>query len=97
MVLTGLIRNIFPEEAYGNSERQFRKTIVWLQEINTKYPQCWSVEFFNDDAKVLKHYDTGTLVNVNIAVLGKLSTKNGEEKVFNTIRALKIEKIKTSK
>lgn len=97
MKLTGLIHTIFAEESYGNDpKKQFRKTVVWLQEINAQWPNTWSIEFWNDDAKVLKHYATGALVNINIAVLGRKTTKNGQENVFNTLRGLGIEKLKTS-
>jgi len=96
MILTGLIHTIFPEESHtGNSGKTFRKTIVWLQEINVQYPNTWSIEFWNDDAKALKGYSTGALVNINYAVLGRKGSKNGQEYVFNTIRGLSITKLKT--
>lgn len=93
MILTGLIRNIFPEEIYGNGDRTFRKTVLWLSEIGVTYPSTWAVEFWNDDGSWLKNFKTGMKVNINIAVIGKMSTKNGEERVFNTIRATKITKV----
>lgn len=93
-ILTGLIRNIFPEESYGNSERKFRKTVLWLTEIGVQYPSTWEIEFWNDDGGWLKSYTVGNKVNVNVAIVGRLSSKNGEERVFNTIRGVKIQKIK---
>lgn len=92
MILTGLIRNIFPEETYG----KFRKTVLWLQEINSQYPNTWQIEFWNDDGKWLKGYSTGVLVNVNIAVLGRLNTKNGQEVVYNTVRGVKIQRVQSN-
>lgn len=95
MILTGLIHTKFPEESYtGQSGKTFRKTLIWLQEVNAQYPNRWQIEFWNDDAKVLKGYDTGSLVNVNFAVLGRVSKKNGEEFVYNTIRGLSITRLK---
>ncbi len=97
MLLTGLIHTIFHEEKYGNDpKKQFRKTVVWLQEINAQYPNTWSIEFWNDDKDWLRGYATGQLVSINIAVLGRKTTKNGQEMVFNTIRATKITRIKTA-
>lgn len=92
-VLTGLIRNIFPEESFGNPDRPFRKRVVWLTEIGVQYPNTWQVEFWNDDGSVLDRFAIGNKVNIHYAVLGKMSSKNGEEKVFNTIRGLKIQKL----
>lgn len=94
MILTGLIHTKFPEESYGRPEKPFRKTLIWLQEVNSNYPNIWQIEFWNDDASVLKRFDTGSLVNVNIAVLGRKTNRNGQEAVYNTIRGLKIEAIK---
>lgn len=90
MILTGIIRDVFPIETYGN----FRKRVLWLTEVNKQYPNTWAIEFWNNDVSFLDKYATGQLVNVNIAVLGRLSEKNGEERVFNTIRGIKIEKLK---
>lgn len=93
MVLSGLIRNIFREEIYGNPDRPFRKRVLWLNEIGSQYPNVWSVEFWNDDCSRLDSFSTGNKVSINFEVRGKLSSKNGEEKVFNTIRGIKIQKL----
>lgn len=90
MILTGVIENIFPEESRGN----FRFTNIWLQEQNSQYPQTWQISFFNDEAKWLKRFSSGDLVNVNVAILGKKRISNGQETVFTTIRGVKIEKLK---
>ncbi len=90
MMLTGIIRNVHPEEKYGT----FRKTVLWITEVGKQYNNTWSIEFWNDDGAWLRGYSTGQMVNVNIAIIGRLSEKNGEEKVFNTLRGIKIQKIK---
>ena len=95
MILTGLIHTIFPEESYtGQSGKTFRKTIVWLSEMNVANPNIWSIEFWNDDAQSLRGYSMGNKVNINIAVLGRKGSKTGQEYVFNTIRGVKIQKLK---
>lgn len=93
MVLTGLIRDIFHEESFGNGPKPFRKRVLWLSEIGSQYPNVWSIEFWNDDCSRLDNFSTGNKVNINFEVRGKMSTKNGEEKVFNTIRGIKIQKL----
>jgi hypothetical protein len=90
-ILTGVIRDIFPEKRVSD---RFRFTEIWLLEQNTQYPQVWPIQVWNDDAKMLRHYNTGDLVNVHYAPIGRLSTKNGEEFVYVNLRGLKIEKLK---
>lgn len=91
MILTGIISNIFPEEVISV---RFRKTCLWLTEVNMQYPQTWEITFLNDDGKWLAKYATGQLVNVNVALLGKLVQKDGKERIYNTIRGIKIERVK---
>lgn len=43
MVLTGLIRDIFPEESYGSGPKPFRKRVLWLSEIGAQYPNVWAM------------------------------------------------------
>lgn len=90
MILTGIIRDIFPEKTISSN---FRFTEIWLLEANTKHGQCWSLQFWNDDAKALRGFQTGMLVNVNFAPIGRLTEKNGKETVYTNLRALKITKI----
>ena len=96
MTLTGLIRDIFAEEAYPipGKEKPFRKRMLWLTEIGSQYPNTYAIEFWNDDGSWLNNYAVGSKVSINFEVKGKLSVKNGEEKVFNTIRGIKIERLK---
>lgn len=95
MILTGLIRDIFPEEAYAipGKEKPFRKRLLWLSEIGAQYPNVWAIEFWNDDGSRLDNFSVGNKVSINFEVKGKLSTKNGEERVFNTIRGIKIQRL----
>jgi hypothetical protein len=94
MILTGIIHTIFEEEIISP---KFRKTVMWLQEANEEQPQVWEISFFNNDGRWLNKYDAGQLVNVNIAVLGRLVRKNGEDRVYNTIRGVKIQELQSNK
>lgn len=91
MIITGIIRDIFPERRISD---RFRYTEIWIQEPNVKFPQVWPLQVWNDDAKMLRYFNTGQLVNVHFAPIGRLTTSNGEEKCFINLRALKIEKLK---
>lgn len=90
-VLTGIIRDIFPEKVISD---RFRFTEIWLQEANAKHPQVWSVQFWNDEGRLLLRHHNGDLVNVHYAPIGRLSRKGNEEFVYVNLRGLKIEKLK---
>lgn len=90
-VLTGIIRDIFPEKIISD---RFRFVEIWIQEPNVKLGQVWPIQFWNDEGNVLRRYSTGDLVNVHYAPIGRLSRKGSEEFVYVNLRGLKIEKLK---
>lgn len=89
-ILTGIIRDIFPEKVVSD---KFRFTEIWLQECDAKWPQVWSIQFFNDEGKWLRRFSTGDRVNVHYAPIGRLSKKGDQEFVYVNLRGIKIEKL----
>lgn len=91
MQLTGIIRDIFHPETYGN----FKKRVFWLTQLNAERPNTWQLEMQGEDCALLDKYATGQVVECHIEILGKLSPKGDQERVFNTLKCIYIKKLKT--
>lgn len=89
--LSGAIHTIFPEEKYG----QFIQRVIWLKQINVKYPLIWEIQFWHDDGSaMLNKFKNGDVVSVDIEVRGKMWTprNSNQEKVINILRGVNIKK-----
>lgn len=86
-ILSGVITDVFEVEKYGD----FRKRVIWLQEIKEKHPQHWALEFWHDEAELLPSFvKNGQAVTCHLSIKGKKVSKYGKEFIIVT---LKIDKI----
>lgn len=89
----GVIRNIFPTETVGANN--FKKRLLWVEEVEQQYPQFYPIEFTKDNTEVLNNYKPGDIVEVDANVNGRFYKKpaDGKEMVFVTIAGWKIKKL----
>jgi hypothetical protein len=91
--LSGKIKNLQETISYGN-EKKFDKRVFWLQEATGEYPNCWLLEFWQDDCKMGDSLDEGDYVTCFIDIKGKIYTKKdgSGESVINSLKCWNIEK-----
>lgn len=88
--LTGVILSIFPEETYGN----FRKKVIWIQELKQGYKNTWEIEFHHDDGMALVHYSENDTVECEIEIQGKYWSKPGKpDRVINCLKCTGLKKV----
>ena len=80
--IVGTIHTLFEVEVYND----FRKRVVWIQELNKKNPCHYSVEFWHDDIKELHGFKVGDSVKIKYLPWGKmLSKRNSDEQYILNI------------
>jgi hypothetical protein len=87
--ITGVIKNIFPSEVYGNN---FEKKVFYLKEPDTeKYPQTFSIELHQGDTNKLDSFSYGDVVTCHINIKGREWVKGERSGCINTLQCWKIE------
>jgi hypothetical protein len=98
--ITGQIHRILDEEVRtytsNNEQKEFKKRELVII-IGDQYPQHRKIEFQQDKCDILNDYSVGEIVEVGINLRGRAwTTKEGEEKYFNTDVAWRISKGESS-
>ncbi|MFB5946097.1 DUF3127 domain-containing protein [Albibacterium profundi] len=87
--ITGIIKDVFPVETYGN----FTKRVIWVEEIEQNYNSTFQVEFNQNKIQELKGIKSGDVVEIDADLTGRYVAKNGKEYVFNSVNGWRIKKI----
>lgn len=76
---------------------KFTSREVWITtEKESKYPQTITVQLTQDRCDLIDSFVIGDEVKLSVNLKGRLWTsKEGEEKVFNTLEVFRIEHLKT--
>ena len=86
IIRTGEVINVFPEQKITDN---FTKRVLWLK-TDEQYPQTLEIQFINQNVDLLDNFSSGDMAEVTFGVNGKLNSKNGEDRVFNSLTAYRI-------
>ena len=90
MEITGKIKHIGEPQQVSSSFLK-REVVITTDE---QYPQHILIEFTQDRASMLDHYNTGEDVKISINLRGReWISPQGETRYFNTIQGWRIEKL----
>lgn len=90
MTVEGNIFNIGETATFG--AKGFRKRELVLETVE-QFPQKLLIEFLQDDCEELDGLSAGELVEVSINLRGRIWTNpQGEDKYFNSLQGLVVEK-----
>lgn len=84
------VDTVFNEETVGTNN--FKKRIVWVK-TDEQYPQDLEIQFNQQNTSKLDGIKAGDKVKVSVNVNGRKNTKNGVEKVFNSLVGYSISKL----
>lgn len=87
--ILGTVDTVFNEETVGNNG--FKKRILWVV-TDEQYPQDLEVQFNQQNTPKLDGIQAGDKVKVMVNVNGRKNTKNGVERVFNSLIGYSITK-----
>lgn len=87
--ITGIIKDVFPVEIFGN----FSKQVIWIEEVEQNYNNTYQVEFNQKRIQELQGFKSGDLVEVEADLIGRYVEKNGKEYVFNSLNGWRIKKV----
>lgn len=87
-VIDGVIDTVFNEETVG--QNGFKKRVLWLK-TEEQYSQTLEVQFTQQNTDMLDGYKAGEKVRVTMGVGGRKNTKNGEDRVFNSLNGFGIQ------
>ena len=86
IIRTGEVINVFPEQKITAN---FTKRVLWLK-TDEQYPQTLEILFVNQNVDLLDKFSSGDRAEVTFGVNGKLNSKNGEDRVFNSLTGYRI-------
>lgn len=87
MKLTGTIKRVFDQETKGS----FTFRNLWIEHAdNPQYPQVTEVQFSQAKCGLLDSVNAGDTVEIDINLRGRITTYNGNEKVWNTIEGWRV-------
>ena len=86
IIRTGEVINVFPEQKITDN---FTKRVLWLK-TDEQYPQTLEIQFINQNVDLLDNFSSGDMAEVTFGVNGKLNSKNGDDRVFNSLTAYRI-------
>ena len=91
MNIKGRVKQIHQVESVGSNNFQKRK--VWVEiDLDSKYPQTIEIEFQGEKCSLADSFKAGDTVDFSLNLRGRIwANPNGEEKVFNTITAWKVQ------
>lgn len=73
---------------------KFKKRVIWI-ETQDQYQQRLELQFVQDKVNILDNYAKDDIVEISFNLRGRSwQNKEGEAKVFNTLQAWKISKVK---
>ena len=81
-IVEGVIDTVFNEETVGNNG--FKKRVLWIT-TEEQYSQTLEIQFTQNNTDMLDGYKAGEKVKVSVNVNGRKNTKNGEDRVFNSL------------
>jgi hypothetical protein len=88
VIITGVIKEIFPVETYGN----FSKRVIWVEETDQQYPQTYPVEFHNARTCETDPYDLGSKVTCKCDLRGRKWDKAGKTGVIMALSCWDIQR-----
>lgn len=89
--LQGRITDIFDTEVITE---KFQKRCVWVEELGSKYPSHWEVEFHQQQTSDLDRFQVGQSVIITAEVRGRKGTaRNGEERIYTHLKATHITRV----
>lgn len=86
IIRTGEVINVFPEQKITDN---FTKRVLWLK-TDEQYPQTLEIQFVNQNVDLLDKFSSGDRAEVTFGVNGKLNSKGGEDRVFNSLTGYRI-------
>lgn len=86
IIRTGEVINVFPEQKITAN---FTKRVLWLK-TDEQYPQTLEIQFVNQNVDLLDNFSSGDMAEVTFGVNGKLNSKGGEDRVFNSLTGYRI-------
>lgn len=86
IIRTGEVINVFPEQKITDN---FTKRVLWLK-TDEQYPQTLEIQFVNQNVDLLDNFSSGDMAEVTFGVNGKLNSKGGEDRVFNSLTGYRI-------
>ena len=93
MNVKGTVKEV--RETQVISEKFKKRDLILTDNSNEKYPQHLSIQFTQDNVKVLDGLKVGEEINISINLRGREWTSpQGEVKYFNTIEGWRIENLK---
>ena len=85
----GTVDTVFNEETVG--QNGFKKRVLWVK-TDEQYPQDLEIQFNQQNTSKLDGVRAGDKVKVGVNVNGRKTSKNGTEKVFNSLVGFSISK-----
>jgi hypothetical protein len=95
--LQGTIKKIHDTITKVYNEKEYKTRVLWLEEAKDQYPSVWSLETSGDKTLLLDTLKEGDVVDCKIDIVGRsYTTKDGEEKVFNSLKCFGINKVSSA-
>jgi hypothetical protein len=93
VTLQGTIKKIYDTVTRTVGDKDYKTKVFWLEEVKDQYPSVWSLETSGEKTLLLDSNKVGDLVDCKIEIVGRSYTKDGEEKVFNSLKCFGIYKV----
>lgn len=86
--IEGYINTIFPKEQITE---KFAKRVIWIK-TQEQYNNDVELQFVNDKCQDLDDFKVGDYIEITFAVGGRVFSKDGNDKIFNTLTGVGIVK-----